>query len=120
MILDSKNIEAIEKSDLEGLINDQTRENQRLEYKAQMYSQQHSDRIEMLKDITAMANAEGGYLIIGIEEDKEGIPVKLLGAENGEVLKDNILRSCNSSIEEKILGLKVKPWQRIERKDTSI
>ena len=109
MILDSKNIESIEKSDLEGLINDQTRENQKLEYKAQMYSQLSIDRIEMLKDITAMANAEGGYLIIGIEEDSEGIPVKLLGLENGEVVKDNILKSCNSSIEEKILGLKIKP-----------
>jgi schlafen family protein len=101
-----KNLDSIEKSDLENLISDRTVEGQRIEYKSQMYV--YDQKREMLKDISAMANAEGGYLILGISEDGDGYPQTLLGIENGEDEKDKILQSCHSSIEGRILGLRIK------------
>lgn len=101
-----KSLESLEKSDLEILISDRVVEGQRIEYKSQMYA--NNQKIEMLKDITAMANAEGGYLILGISEDGDGYPQALLGIGNGEDEKDKILQSCHSSIEDRILGLRIK------------
>jgi len=39
--------------------------------------QELKERKEMLRDISSIANAYGGYLIIGVEADKEGIPIKI-------------------------------------------
>ena len=101
-----KSLESIAKADLESLITDQESEGQRLEYKSQMYA--NHQKIEMLKDITAMANAEGGYLVIGIEDDGNGKPKSLVGIDNGEKVRDSIVQSSNSSIEDQILGLNIR------------
>lgn len=45
----------------------QEREGQRLDYKREL----HKDGKEFAKDVTALANAEGGYIIFGIDEKSE-------------------------------------------------
>jgi hypothetical protein len=52
-------------------------EGQLVDYKRQLETSNDGKR-ELLKDITAFANAEGGYLIVGVDESN-GIPTTITG-----------------------------------------
>lgn len=81
----------ISKDDLQGLIDDQILEDNELEYKAYSFPDgkinfTDEKKRKFMKEISAFANTYGGVLIIGIQEDKNNLPVKLNGAGMG--LKD--------------------------------
>jgi predicted HTH transcriptional regulator len=59
----------------------------------------------MLHDIAAMANAFGGDILIGVEEDGQGGAVALPGIEKVEEEARRIISSCLSNIAERIDGL---------------
>jgi len=83
-------------------------EDQNLEYKLE-FGQSDDDKKEMSRDISSMANAYGGYLIVGIREDREtGAPLEITGVKNAENERDRIISSCLSNIEPRIPGLKIK------------
>jgi hypothetical protein len=87
------------------------REHLHLDYKRDPYSHNRSDTIEMLADVTAMTNAQGGYILIGVEEDEtkpDGAPKELIGIANGDEEAMWIQSVCLSSIDEKIIGLRVR------------
>ena len=65
------------KADIETLIDNSEKESLFLEYKQEITSGEHSKK-EILKDISAFANAEGGHLIIGIKE-KDGRAIGISG-----------------------------------------
>lgn len=71
------------------LINDicqgQWPESQTLEFKREWYSSSEKDRDEMLKDICAMANTDGGILLYGIEQ------------QNGKAFSTSPIRGVNAS-----------------------
>lgn len=106
-----KPLTEITERDLTGLIDNQVRENQNLEYKEIMYGNTDGEKREMLRDISSMANAEGGHILIGIAEDNqnEGIPVQIVGIDNGTDVSARITSSCLSNIDERIIGLGVHP-----------
>ena len=97
-------------TDIEKLIKDKIAEGQSIEYKEKMYERNDESIREMLRDITAFANAYGGYLIIGIKEDDEdqGIPTEILGVENAEEERDRISSLCLSSIDPRIPGFEIQ------------
>lgn len=63
----------------------------------------------MLKDISAMANAFGGYILVGIKEEENGLPDRVLWMDDAvaEQKRDWILSCCISSIDPRIPGLRV-------------
>ncbi len=73
-------------SQIENLFINQTPEGQSLDYKAELYKIQRSqipsgskiksrdEQVEFLKDVCAFLNSEGGTIILGIRENKEGAP----------------------------------------------
>jgi hypothetical protein len=103
-----KKLDEIACSDINNLITIGYKERQSIEYKKEMYGRSDSDKKEMLKDISSMANAYGGYLLIGIEADASGIPIKPFHIADAEKERDRIEQSCISSIEPRISGLKSK------------
>ena len=103
-----KKLDEIVCSDIKNLITIGYKERQSIEYKKEMYGRSDSDKKEMLKDISSMANAYGGYLLIGIEADASGIPIKPFHISDAEKERDRIEQSCLSSIEPRISGLKSK------------
>jgi hypothetical protein len=105
----SKPIEQLQAVDLEALITSRARENIALEFKGEMYGPKDADIREMLRDITSIANAEGGVLILGIEEDDEGGAIKLRPIRDAEVQANRLLGSCASNIAERIPGLRAVP-----------
>jgi hypothetical protein len=104
MSIFSKPVETINLDDLSELIGVQ--EWDRLEYKSQAYGHGEDDTREMLKDITSIANAAGGYLLLGIQEDAEGRAGDIIGIENAEEEESRMTSSCLANIEERIIGLK--------------
>jgi len=65
-------------SDLEALIRERRQEDKTIEYKADL----PSDKFEILKDVSALANTEGGDIIFGIAEgagQERGIPSEVVG-----------------------------------------
>lgn len=109
MNLQGKPLEEISEADLQALIDNGVRESQTLEYKREVYGRGDEEVREMLRDISSIANAFGGDMLIGVEEDREGVAVALRGVENGEVEATRIVSSCLSNIEERIPGLRAWP-----------
>ena len=102
----------MDENDLRDLVEvRRVREHIHLDYKLESYPHGRSETIEMLADVTAMANAQGGYILIGVEEnrpDPDGTPKQLIGIENGDAEATWIQSVCLSSIDEKITGLRVR------------
>lgn len=102
MIFDSQPTSQITVIELKSLIADGVQENIHLDYKRDPYSQTPSGTKELIKDVCAFANAEGGYIIIGIEEDGNRTPVKFVGVNNPESQRTSIIDRCLARIEERL------------------
>lgn len=107
MIFRGKKLTDLQEQDLQRLVNDQVQERDIVEYKREMYGNSDADKREMLKDMTSMANHRGGYLLIGIDEDEEGIPTNVGGIEPGNHV-ERITSSCLDNIDRRIVGLGIK------------
>lgn len=108
MGLFDKPLEQVTEEDLQGLIDGKIRECVYLDYKSKTYGNNDSAKKEFLKDVSAFANARGGYLLIGITE-KYGYPREILGIDNVDDEAAASISLCSSCIQERIQGLKVHP-----------
>lgn len=109
MAIDRLDFDNLDEADLQELVTNQVPEGLRIEYKRDPYGNADADRREALKDVSALANAHGGHLIIGIEA-QNGIPVALPGVQ-GLNPDDEILRMeqlIRSGIEPRILNIRSK------------
>lgn len=110
----SKPLGELNEDDLRELVNRKLREYAHLDYKREMYDHGWDGKKDLLGDITAMANARGGYILIGVEEDKnepDGTPKKLVGISDGDQEARWIEDVCIDSIDEKIVGLRARGIQ---------
>lgn len=95
MWLFSKPSEQLTEDDLGALITNGVRESVTLEFKRQMYDRRDPNaRIEMLRDISSIANAEGGVLVVGIQEDGAGTAQALVPVPDAEVEAARIISTC--------------------------
>jgi predicted HTH transcriptional regulator len=65
MIFFSKPLTDIRQGDLEAVVQQNVRERQTLEFKRDSYPRNPQGTREMLRDVTAMANAFGGEIVLG-------------------------------------------------------
>jgi len=91
----NKPISQLNEEDFQALIDNKERESSILEYKQEISGTDHEKK-EISKDISAMANTEGGYLVIGIQEDDGQASVivgtpKTIGRQPVEVWIENVL-----------------------------
>lgn len=107
MLFRGKKLSDLKEQDLQRLVDDQVQERDTVEYKRDMYGDSPDDKREMLKDIASMANHRGGYIVIGVEEDEEGIPTRISGVEAGNHV-ERITNSCLDNIDRRIVGLGVE------------
>jgi hypothetical protein len=103
-----KNFDQIDGTDITNLIDTKYKERQGMEYKREMYGRSDPDRKELLRDISSIANAYGGYLIVGIETDDNEIPVQIVNVVDAETERDRIEQLCLASIEPRIPGLRTR------------
>lgn len=108
----SRPFDKLDSEDLADLVTiRKVREHINLDYKLEPYTHDHSGTVEMLADVTAMANARGGYILIGVSEDRaapDGTPKELIGIERGDEETRWIQSVCFSSIDERIAGIRVR------------
>jgi len=85
-------------NDLDQLILEQIPEGQRIEYKGTLLLDTKGQKVEVAKDISGMANGQGGWIIFGISEDDspEPIPTELspISAPGLQTRLENILDSA--------------------------
>jgi hypothetical protein len=93
---------------LRTLVASKVPEGERLDYKREVYGK--NDNPEIAKDISALANTQGGHLVIGISE-AEGEPTEIVGLggidPDAEIRRmDDVLRT---SVQPSITGVRFKP-----------
>ena len=112
MIFDNcrRHISEITDEELTGLIDNQE-ENQWIDFKQQDYHRNPKDpekyKYEICKDVTAMANADGGYIFIGIQE-KDKIAEGFLTVDKPDKVAQSINSVCLQYIDPRIQNLEVK------------
>lgn len=108
-----KAFDEISRGDLETLVEARIPEGRRLEYKRDHYGRNDEARRDFAADVSALANSQGGYLLIGVAEEN-GIAVDISGVEapNPDALILTIAESIRSSFEPQILGFRVR-WVEI-------
>ena len=68
----AKPVDAMTIEDIEQLVSDRTDESLTMEFKQQLNLKTDTERAEVAKDVSAMANSAGGWLVFGVSEDKQG------------------------------------------------
>ncbi len=94
-------------TDIQTLINSGISENTNLEFKREVWGKLDEDRKEMLRDISSMANAYGGYFVIGMEEDQAGEAKEIIDIPNVESERDSLLASLMANLHPRIIGLDI-------------
>jgi hypothetical protein len=98
MIFDGKPTRQITADDIRRLLDEHVPEDRHLDYKQATYPSTDAGTKELLKDVTAFANTDGGYIIIGISEGGEGRPTAFVNVENAEVVRRSIIDRCMEKI----------------------
>jgi hypothetical protein len=96
---------------LQTLIADRQEESERLEFKSCLPDRSDKGKLEFLKDVAAMANAEGGDIIFGVGET-EGVATAIEPLSSEESVDEAIRRlsqSLDSSIEPRVAGVICHP-----------
>ncbi|ODA28058.1 AlbA family DNA-binding domain-containing protein [Planctopirus hydrillae] len=103
----------VTEADLQSLVNDSTPESQTLDFKKEFYALDKGPRkeeqiFELLKDVAAMANSEGGDIIFGIGEIESGKAGELTGI--APIDEDNLERQVNALLRriDPPLSIKIK------------
>jgi len=106
-----KEFDAIEKADIEALVTDIIREARTIEYKLQTPARGEEGKKEFLADVSSFANASGGDLIFGVEEDRDtGNPKAVVGVEdsNADQTIQRLEHILRSGVEPRISGVQTK------------
>lgn len=112
MIFDNcqRSISKITDQELRDLVNNNREENQWIEFKREYpNSSRKKFQREICKDVTAMANADGGYIFIGVDEKLPGPPSGFFSVDEAKKLAQSINDICLDSIERRIRGMEVEP-----------
>jgi hypothetical protein len=103
-IFEEKQISEITADDVLGLRG--RPENQSLEFKLH-YGNLDQDRIELARDVSALANADGGYIVIGVREEGH-VCFEFAHVPNSEDLRQKIRQIISSGISERIVGVETR------------
>lgn len=99
MIFDGKPTREITADDIRRLVTDHVPEDRHLDYKQAPYPPTDSGTKELLKDVCAFANTDGGYIIIGIREDGEHRADDFANVEDPEDVRRSIIDRCLAKID---------------------
>lgn len=109
-----KPLHEIDAADLQALVTDKRHEGRRIDYKRDLPElSKQEEKKELVRDVSALANAAGGDLIFGVEEDKDGagknlgIPKEIVGVacENFDLLKQRFEGVIGGNVEPRVQGL---------------
>jgi hypothetical protein len=89
-------------ADLQQLKENGTRENRRLDFKQTLDLGEREKRVELLRDIVAMANADGGTIVFGVEEGEDDDRGVVTGIPGIEINIDDTSNTVDSLVRDNI------------------
>jgi len=103
-------VDELTSTHLDALITAEATEGQNLEFKSEPYGQDHDGVREFLKDVTAMANTAGGFLLIGVR-DEQGVAkaVSPIVSPDSDKLKQRLESLLQTAVEPRIFGVRMHP-----------
>jgi hypothetical protein len=113
MIFGGRSLDDISLDDIHLLVENQVPEGPCLEYKEAPYSGRAQDRRELLRDVTALANSSGGYLIVGIREDQAGRAAHLTPVPEPYSIAQAMRQTCLDGVRERLGGLEVRVYETV-------
>lgn len=111
MIFGDRSLYDLSIDDFRDLIENRIPEGPNLDYKQTAYSGRADDIREMLRDIVSIANANGGYLIMGIKEDGLGQPLEFAPIADPYSIAQSIRQACLDGIQERIPDFDLKVYE---------
>lgn len=110
----SNDFDQLTLADIEYLVENRISEGRQLEFKRDHYGRNDESKREFAADVSAMANAFGGHLLVGVGADK-GTASEVCGVieRDPDGLMRNVSDSIRSSLEPPLLGCRVK-WIPID------
>ena len=111
-----KRLADIEEQDIRDLIADRVREGRTLDYKQELPGNRPQDKKKFLAAVSSFANAIGGQLMYGIEEQRDadgnstGLPEEAVGVScniDQELLR--LKAMIRTGIDPTLLGVDVEP-----------
>jgi len=115
----SKRFEDVSLEDIEYLSKNKVEEDSYTEYKSMINLEQDKDKKEFLKDILSMANADGGYIILGIDE-KDNYNLKGMTIKNWDNFELQMISIIKDSSDPIFTKLRFKHFQIGRDKDKYI
>ncbi len=91
----TKEFDEITLADVQAVVDGGLPEGRQLEFKRDRYEKTDSGRRELVADVSAMANAVGGYLLIGVDE-KNGVASEISGIVEPD--PDSLILAVTQSI----------------------
>ncbi len=107
-----RRIEEITGEEIEEMVNARTPEDLWLEFKSVPWKQGNEGDFELLHDITALANAEGGYLFLGITTRRSkgrDVAMGLKHVSKASGVVQRIRSFCQERVDPPIRELDVQP-----------
>jgi len=111
MILGGRPLQDLTLYDFETLVQNHIPEGPSLEYKQFCYADNAESIREMLRDITAMANAGGGYIIIGIRDDGHDRAAEIVPMPSPREKVQAIRQRCLEGIADRIRNFDVQAYE---------
>jgi hypothetical protein len=111
MILSDRSLYELCIDDFRALIDKKVPEGPHLDYKQTAYSGKATDIREMLRDVIALANADGGYLVLGVREDGFNRPLEICPIDDFVKKAQGIRQACLDGIQDRIDGLQVMGYE---------
>lgn len=108
MKLFSQNFDELGIDAISELIDLGISETQSLEFKAKPYGTSESQKKELLKDISALANTDGGFLIIGLSEENGVASALQNDIENADAEILRLENIVGSGLDPAIMELRIK------------
>src|SRR5438046_7909430 len=113
-------LDEVTETDITALKERGVREDQTLDYKEELDVSREKGKFELLKDVTALANAAGGVILYGVTEgdgDDAGRIVDLPGLElEMDRLQNTIDQLLQDGIDERIPGVLHRAIERSDGK----
>ena len=106
-ILDGIPIEEITEDHLKSLQLLRVTEGPRLEFKQELKISSSSDKREFCKDVSAIANSQGGYILYGVSE-ASGVIADIPGIEYNEPVQQRFFQIVTSGISPRIQAFSEK------------
>ena len=111
MIFGGKSLAELTLADFRSLVDGRAAETSSLDYKRDPYDESGDKTREMLRDVVAMANAEGGYIVMGIAEVPGGRADKLTPFPQPDKAIQRMMQACLDGIDERIDGLQIQAFE---------